>query len=140
MVRNGKNLNTVTRFRSETQALNSWCSLDYARSNQPVMFLMICASHQKYTSMLEKSTYLQVIPRQSTQNRHNQWTFLMTPHWRRNNFTNLGSFAKVFIPLGSIIPWSNILFAIGVAYPIDRQSQIKYKDWYYLLLVAIIQL
>ena len=64
-----------------------------------------------------KRTHLQVIPQQNTQNPTNfrlqtyekNWgTFLMTPHGHRfssrNNLANLGSFAEVSVPVGSIIP------------------------------------
>ena len=65
----------------------------------------------------EKNTHWQVIPQQSTQNttnlqlqtyEKNKWTF----YWHlmgvgfsfRNNFANLGSFAKVSFPVAVIIP------------------------------------
>ena len=59
--------------------------------------------------MLGKSTHLQVIPQQSTQNtanlslqtcEQNQWTFFIYP-------TFLSSFVKVSVPVQSIIPCCN---------------------------------
>ena len=68
--------------------------------------------------MLGKSTHLQVIALQSSQKagnlplqtcEENQWTFLLYDSGvnfsLRNNFANLGSFAKVSVPLQLIIPW-----------------------------------
>ena len=61
--------------------------------------------------MVEKSTRLQVIPLQSTQNtanlpsqtyEKNQWTFLFNTGVNfslRNNFANSGSVAKVSVPV-----------------------------------------
>ena len=79
--------------------------------------------------MLGKSTHLQIVPQQSTQNttesrlqtyEENQKTFLMTPTGRGgvdfcscNNFANLGSFAKAFVP---IIPWTTLALS-GVVTP-----------------------
>ena len=40
--------------------------------------------------------------------RENQWTFFYGADFSsRNNFSNLGSFAKVFVPVKSIIPCIN---------------------------------
>ena len=62
--------------------------------------------------MAEKSTHLQVVLQQSTQNGHAKETsglfYYMTraPDFSsRNNFAILGYFAKVSAPVGSIIPW-----------------------------------
>ena len=67
-----------------------------------------------------KNTHLQVIPQQRTQNtavlplqtcEKNQWPFILYDTARTStlasekNFANLGSFAKVFIPVGFIITW-----------------------------------
>ena len=66
--------------------------------------------------MVGKSTHLQVISQQSTQNtanlplqsyEKNQWTFFVVQHGRqlnvqlsvRNNFANSGSFAQVSVPV-----------------------------------------
>ena len=63
--------------------------------------------------MVGESTHLQVIPQKNTQNVANlplqtcdniQWTFFVVRH-ERNNFANLGSFAKVSVPLQFTIPW-----------------------------------
>ena len=70
--------------------------------------------------MVGKSTHLKVVPQQSTQNAANlplqtceeyQGTFLLydtsVDFSSRNNFVNLGFFAKVSVPVQSIIPCSN---------------------------------
>ena len=67
--------------------------------------------------MVGKSTHLQIIPQKSTQNAanlplqtcdKNQWTFLVyntgVGFNSRDNFANSCSFAKVSVPLQSIIP------------------------------------
>ena len=67
--------------------------------------------------MVGKSTHLQVISQKRTQNAANlplqtcdkkQWTFLLNDTGvgfnSRNNFANLGSFAKVSVPLQFVIP------------------------------------
>ena len=63
--------------------------------------------------MLGKSTHLIVIPQQSTKNTANlllQTCEKKTVNFNfRNNFANLGSFAKVFIAVQLIIPWSKSL-------------------------------
>ena len=81
-----------------------------------IYFSMIYARQWKYATMPEKSTHLQVIPQQSNQItanlplptcEKNQWTFLLcdtgVDFSSRNNFTILGFFAEVSIPVGSII-------------------------------------
>ena len=68
--------------------------------------------------MVGKSAHVQIIPQKGTQNAaklpleacdKNQWTFLLYfmggSFNSRNNFFNLGSFAKVSVPLQSIDPW-----------------------------------
>ena len=70
--------------------------------------------------MVGKSTHLKVVPQQSTQNAANlplqtceeyQGTFLLydtsVDFSSCNNFVNLGFFAKVSVPVQSIIPCSN---------------------------------
>ena len=77
------------------------------------------ANQQKHTSMQWKSTHWQAIPPQSTQTqqtrgyRHTTNTsglFLSRDTGIgfsfRNIVANLGSFAKVPVPVGSIIPWA----------------------------------
>ena len=58
--------------------------------------------------MVGKSTHLKVIPQKSTQNAVNlplQTSDNTGVHFKsRINFANLGSFAKVSVPLQSIIP------------------------------------
>ena len=67
--------------------------------------------------LCQKSTHLQVIPQQITQNTaslplqtcdKNQWNFLLydtgLDFSSPNNFSNLGSFAIVSVPVKSIIP------------------------------------
>ena len=66
--------------------------------------------------MIGKSIHLQIIPQKSTQNAANyrqatktSGLFLLyytgVGYNSRNNFSNLGSFAKVSVPLQSIISW-----------------------------------
>ena len=103
--------------------MNFYRSLDCARENESLIcFSTIYASHYKYSFMLGKSTYLQVILQKSTQNGRNsplqtcdenQWTFVLynmgVSFNSRNNFVNLGFFAKVSVPLQFIIPcWQQI--------------------------------
>ena len=69
--------------------------------------------------MVGKSTHLQVIPLQSTQNtanlplqtcEKNQWIFFVVQNYiisfiSHNNFASLGSFAKVSVFVQPINPW-----------------------------------
>ena len=60
--------NTVTIFRSKTKTLNSCRSLDYACGIKSIIgFNDLCVPN----AMLGKSTHLQVIPQQRTQNTAN---------------------------------------------------------------------
>ena len=78
--------------------------------------------------MVEKSTHLQVIPQKSTQNaaslplqtcEKNQWSFLLLYDTSidfnsSNNFSKLGSFAKVSVPLQFIISQCLYIFLVAV--------------------------
>ena len=79
--------------------------------------------------MLGKSTHLQVIPQQSDQNTVNLplqtcdkilWTFLLyntgVDFSSRNNFANLGSFAKVSVPVQCIIPCIDTTLIVKLSY------------------------
>ena len=62
----------------------------------------------------------------------------------RNNFANLGSFAKVSVPVGSIIPWSNqgiidpiipwsnaSTISVDMTIAFIHDKYIRYSDKYY---------
>ena len=100
--------------------------------------------------MLGKSACLQIIPQQSTQNTanlslqtcdKNQWTFLLhsisVNFSSRNNFANSGSFAKVSVPVRSIIPCLNdndVLFMASLtSFPVQQCSNYMYIHTLFLI-------
>ena len=99
--------------------------------------------------MLGKSACLQIIPQQSTQNTanlslqtcdKNQWTFLLhsmsVNFSSRNNFANSGSFAKVSVPVRSIIPCLNdndVLFMASLtSFPVRTVCSISIIEFVYV--------
>ena len=68
-----------TRAFSQTEplTLNFCCSLDYARGNESITYFTDLCKPIEHTSMLGKSTHLQVIPQQSTQTRQT-WDYRHT--------------------------------------------------------------
>ena len=102
--------------------------------------------------MVGKSAHLQVIPRKGTQNAanlplqtcdKNQWTFLYdmgVGFNSLNNCANLGSFAKVSVPLQFIIPWCYIqMFSYSSSTREDNSSIIIYSCLYILICILIFQ-
>ena len=99
----------MTFLQGGTQTLNSCRSLDYACGNGSSIYFN---DQYKIYIMLGKS---KKIPQQSTQNKanlplrtceKNQWTCFIyntgVNFSSRNNFANLGSFAKPSVPVQSI--------------------------------------
>ena len=99
--------------------------------------------------MLEKSAHLPIIRQKNTQNTatlplqtcdKNQWTFLLydtgVDFSSRNNSANLGSFAKVSVPVKSIIPCSEsvIIWSCGTTV---YYSILQYITVYYSILQYI---
>ena len=101
---------TVALFRSGTQTFNSRSSLGYAHHNKSIIYFnKPRRSLEKYTYVSKKHP-LTCYPAAKHQNvanlelqtyEKNQWTFLWhstigVEFSARNDFTNLGSFAKSF--------------------------------------------
>ena len=94
--------------------------------------------------MVGKITHLQVTPQQSTQTQqicHYRyarkpvnvflWYNTNVDFICRNNFANLGSFAKVSIPVQSIIPWSKNWLSGSCDTPLSIHRHIAYFYYNY---------
>ena len=107
-----------TKTAKWTQALYSCRSLGYAGGNKSIIFFNnLCKLIEIYIYVRTKHPFTsypaEKHPKQQTCGyRHTTKTSGLF-YWHRtgadysshNNFANLGSFAKVSIPVGSIIPW-----------------------------------
>ena len=114
-----KKLENWRFFRNGTQTLNSSRSLDSARDHKSIIYLnglwkpieiYIYAKKHPFTSYpAGKNQNKNLNLRLQTYGK-NQWAFLWyrsgIDFSSRNNFVNSGSFAKVCVPVGSIILWS----------------------------------
>ena len=116
-------------FRSGTQTLNSCHSPDYARDNKLLIFNDLCKPIELYIYARKKHPFASYAA--ANHAKHSKFTITDirekpvdffslydtgVDFISRNNFSNLGSFAKVSILVGSIIPctkddkfWSNFL-------------------------------
>ena len=112
-------------FWSETQTFKSCRSIDYARNNKSIMCSNdLCRPIEKYIYVSEKAPICKLSrskepkTQQTCGYRHTRKTSRLFK-WHRtgvhfcsfNNFANLGSFAKVSVPVESIIPWSQTVFS-----------------------------
>ena len=72
-------------------------------------------ANRKINLCYRKSPHLHVVPQQSTKMQHFLLHRTGLDFSSRNKFTNLGSFAKVSVPVESIIPWlKGLSLSVGV--------------------------
>ena len=125
-------------FPSRTQTLNSCRCLNYARANKSITFFNDLYKPIEIYIYTRKSTHSQVTSQQSTQNKAN-----LRLHTRKtsgpfflydtsvdfsshNNFANIGSIAKVSIPVKTTIPWLDI--------KTKQQSKVAAMEFFILIL------